>query len=214
MAKNGDVSLLITIPVCSFRKGYAREYLESEDAPPPSTVYGFLLSMVGEEDRYKYMGTHIALAFLKKPEKSIIIRTTWRMKNKSLPLGVGNNRSPDYQEILTGLTLAVWVNKGELAERIKAVQTKSERVERYGGLSLGESRDLVNDILWFPKWPQERGYWLIRDSQGELPLPVWVDHVGSKGTVWRQFRMEEGILETPPENDDRWITIEKTGEKI
>jgi len=81
------------------------------------------------------------------------------------------------------------------------------------GLSLGESRDLVNDILWFPKWPQVKGYWLVRDPEGDLPLPVWVDHVGSKGTVWRQFRMEKGILETPPENDDRWITIEKTGEK-
>ena len=214
MAKNGDVSLLVNIPFCSFRKGYAREYLESEEFPPPSTVYGFLLSLVGEEDRYKYIGTYLALAFLKKPEKSIILRTTWRMKNRTLPLGVGNNRSPDYQEILTGLTLVVWIGRGELAGRIKAVQTNPERVERYGGLSLGESRDLVNDILWFPKWSQERGDWLIRDPEGNLPLPIWVDHVGSKGTVWRQFRLEEGPLETPPENDDRWIPIEKRGEAL
>jgi len=137
MAKNGDVSLLITIPVCGFRKGYAREYLESEELPPPSTVYGFLLSLVGEEDRYKYIGTHIALAFLKKPEKSILLRTAWRIKNKTLPLGVGNNRSPDYQEILTGLTLAVWVKKGGLGGRIKAVQANPERVKRYGGAELG-----------------------------------------------------------------------------
>ena len=41
-----------------------------------------------------------------------------------------------------------------------------------------------------------------------------MNHVGSKGTVWWQFRLEEGVLETPPENDERWITIEKTGEKI
>jgi len=40
-------------------------------------------------------------------------------------------------------------------------------------------------------------------------LPVWVDHVGSKGTIWQQFSLKEGILETPPENDERWITIEK-----
>ena len=53
-----------------------------------------------------------------------------------------------------------------------------------------------------------KGYWLVRDPEGDLPLPVWVDHVGSKGTVWRQFRLEEGLLETPPENDERWITIE------
>jgi len=61
----------------------------------------------------------------------------WRIKNKTLPLGVGNNRSPDYQEILTGLTLAVWVKKGGLGGRIKAVQANPERVKRYGGAELG-----------------------------------------------------------------------------
>lgn len=107
------------------------------------------------------------------------------------------------------MCFAIWPFRGELAERIMAVQTNPELIERYGGLSLGESRDLVNDILWFPKWPQDKGYWLVRDPEGDLPLPVWVDHVGSKGTVWRQFRLKEGLLETPLENDDRWITIEK-----
>ena len=28
-------------------------------------------------------------------------------------------------------------------------------------------------------------------------------HARSKGTVGRQFRLEEGILETPPKNDER-----------
>lgn len=209
MHENRYVNLFVTVPACSFRKGFAREYLETEKVPPPSTVYGFLLSLVGEEDRSMYLGSRIAYALLRKPELSVTLRTTWRIKNKKVPPGVGVNRKPDYQEVLTGLSLAIWASGGGLAERIKAVQTNPERVERYGGLSLGESRDLVNDILWFPKWPQDKGYWLVRDTEGELPLPVWVDHVGSKGTVWRQFRLEEGVLETPPENDERWITIEK-----
>lgn len=209
MHENRYVNLLVTVPVCSFRKGFAREYLETEQAPPPSTVYGFLLSLVGEEDQNIYLGSHIAYALLRKPELSVVLRTAWRIKDKKTPMGVGVNRRPDYQEILTDLTVGIWIDEGELADRIKELQTKPEGVKRYGGLSLGESRDLVNDILWFPKWPQERGYWLVRDPEGNLPLPVWVDHVGSKGTVWRQFRLEEGILETPPENDERWITIEK-----
>ncbi len=209
MHENRYVNLLVTVPACSFRKGFAREYLETEKVPPPSTVYGFLLSLVGEEDRSMYLGSRIAYALLSKPELSVTLRTTWRIKNKKIPLGVGVNRKPDYQEVLTGLSLAIWASGGGFAERIKATKADPGRIERYGGLSLGESRDLVNDILWFPKWPQDKGYWLVRDPEGDLPLPVWVDHVGSKGTVWRQFRLEEGILETPPENDERWITIEK-----
>lgn len=207
MGQNTGVSLLVTVPVCSFRKGFAREYLETEQVPPPSTIYGFLLSMVGEEDRFKYVGTYLAFAVLRQPELSVAIRTTWRIKNKTLPVGVGNNRSPDYQEILTGLQIAIWVHDGPLADRIYLANKTPWNVERYGGLSLGESRDLVNDIVWFPQWPQEEGYWVVRDPQGDMPLPVWVDHVGSKGTVWKQFRLQEQRLELPPAEDPRWIRI-------
>lgn len=209
MSETRDVSLLVNVPVCGFRKGFAREYLETEEVPPPSTVYGFLLSLVGEEDRAQYLGTKIAYALLRKPEVSVVLRTAWRIKDKKTSPGVGVNRRPDYQEILTGVTLAVYIRSGTLAERIKIVQTNPEQIERYGGLSLGESRDLVNDIIWFPEWPQKTADWLVRDPEGDMPLPIWVDHVGSKGTVWQQFRLEEGPLKTPPENDERWIPIEK-----
>jgi CRISPR-associated Cas5-like protein len=49
---------------CSFRKGSAREYLETEEVPPPTTVYGFLLSLVGKEERLAYAGTGLAYAVL------------------------------------------------------------------------------------------------------------------------------------------------------
>lgn len=201
------VSLFISVPVCSFRKGYAREYLESEEVPPPSTVYGFLLSLVGEEDRYKYIGTELAYAILNRPDLSVVMRTAWRIKDKKTPPGVGQNRRPDYQEILTGLEMAVWLIPGELAERVMKVRTSPRGIKRFGGLSLGESRDLINDIIWNPTWQQETGQWLTEDPEGELPLPIWVDHVGSKNTVWRQFSLKEANLELPGSNDPRWIRI-------
>jgi len=82
MNENRYVNLLVSVPVCSFRKGFAREYLETEKVPPPSTVYGFLLSLVGEGDRSRYLGSRIAYAFINKPELSMALRTTWRIKNK------------------------------------------------------------------------------------------------------------------------------------
>jgi CRISPR-associated protein Cas5t len=204
---NQSVSLRLTVPVCGFRKGFAREYFETEEVPPPSTLYGFLLSLVGEEDRRRYLGTWLAYALLSQPELSLVLRTVWRVRIKESPPGLGKNRRPDYQEILTGLELCIWVGPGELAQRLQEAAANPQAIVRYGGLSLGESRDLINDLDWFPTWPKREALWLAADSQGDLPLPLWVDHVGSKGTVWGQFRLAPGELAEPPASDPRWITI-------
>jgi CRISPR-associated protein Cas5t len=214
---NQSVSLRLTVPICGFRKGFAREYFETEEVPPPSTLYGFLLSLVGEEDRRRYLGTRLAYALLTRkrlpsgkvldqPELSVVLRTVWRIKEKSPP-GLGSNRRPDYQEILTGLELCIWVGPGELAQRLQEAAANPQAIVRYGGLSLGESRDLINDLDWFPTWPEREALWLASDPQGDLPLPLWVDHVGSKGTVWEQFRLTPGELSEPLASDPRWITI-------
>lgn len=206
-----DVRILVSVPVCSFRKGYAREYLQTEEMPPPSTVYGFLLSLIGEEDRYKFSGTNIAYSIINPAEKSVIIRTVWRTKIKNLPPGTGSNRSPDYQEILTGLKLVVWIQEGPLAEKIGLAGKNPSAIDRFGGLCLGESRDLVNDVIWWPDLTRENGTWLTPDAEGDLPLPVWVDHVGSKDTVWRQFRLvEQPLCDLLPADDPRWIEITNT----
>lgn len=203
------LSLFVTVPICSFRKGYAREYLETETLPPPSTIYGFLLSLVGEEDRYRYTDTRLAYAALRPAELSTILRTAWRVKTGKLPLGTGQNKRPDYQEILTGLEIGIWVQTGNLAQRLQQAAEHPEQIQRYGGLCLGESHDLVNDVCWSPDWAGRQGEWVTNDPQGDLPLPIWVDHVGSKDTVWGQYRLVAGTLSDPPvdTHDQRWITI-------
>lgn len=205
------VSLLVTVPVCSFRKGYAREFLETEEIPPPSTVYGFLLSLVGEEERLNHVGTEIAYAVLIRPETSVVLRTVWRVKDggkgKETAVGIGVNRRPDYQEVLTGLAIGIWIKPGRLAERIRLAGAEPGRIDRFGGLSLGESKDLVNDVVWSPGWTHQEAQWVVGDVNGNLPLPVWVDHVGSKDTVWKQFRLTVAALETPQPDDPRWVEI-------
>ena len=42
------LGLKVTVPVACFRKGFAREFWETEELPPPATCYGFLLSLVGK----------------------------------------------------------------------------------------------------------------------------------------------------------------------
>jgi hypothetical protein len=40
-----------------------------------------------------------------------------------------------------------------------------------------------------------------------MSLPVWPDHVGSKGTAWEQFTLDEPrpFQSNPPE--EAWVTI-------
>jgi CRISPR-associated protein Cas5t len=211
METHAGVSLEVSTPVCSFRHGRAREYLKTEILPPPSTLYGFLLSLVGETQRETYLQTRLAYALVKQPEKSVVLRSVWRVKekNENKLLGIGKNRRPDYQEILTSLILLVFVDKGPLAQKLTVARYKPEKISRFGGLSLGESRDLINDITWSPELSSRTGQWLTPDGQGELALPLWVDHVGSKDTVYQQFALREGPLEKPGKDSGLWITISR-----
>lgn len=51
----------VDVPIASFPTSRSREYRASYPVPPPSTVYGMLLSLVGETDRYRHCGVKIAI---------------------------------------------------------------------------------------------------------------------------------------------------------
>ncbi len=208
----GGLSLEVSVPVCSFRRPYAREFLETEQVPPPSTVYGFLLSLVGETNRGKYVGTRLAIAIINKPAISLVLRTSWRIKKKDAPPGVGSNKRPDYQEVLTGLVFGVCVDEGPLADRIISgiapVGGSGYRgINRFGGLCLGESHDLVDTVTLRDFSYDLSLEWLVQDDCGNFSLPVWADHVGSKGTRWGQFKLEKAMTGWPQPMDPRWVLI-------
>ena len=87
------LGVYVSVPVACFRKGLAREYLETEPVPPPSTCYGFLLSLVGEEKRERHIGARITATLLNHPVTSTVLRTVWRLKK--LPLVASGNTRPD-----------------------------------------------------------------------------------------------------------------------
>lgn len=187
------VGLQISVPVACFRVPRAREYFETFPCPPPSTVYGMLLSMVGEVNRRAHEGAEVAVAMLTKPGYSVVLRTLWRVKNKKAGLGRGENRRPDFQELLTDVGLAVWVRQGNaevrkpsLLERVDEALSSATGITRFGGLSLGESTHLVNDVTRL-RW-DDTAELLVIDEEGDLSLPVWPDHVGSK-TRWNQYTL-------------------------
>jgi len=207
------LALYVSIPVAAFRSPHAREYLETLPCPPPATVYGMLLSLVGEGDRWSHVGAEVALAMLSEPATSTVIRTSWRLKTDAPP-GTGPNKKPDYQELLADVRLAVWVRPGaaetasrSLAERVTAVVDRLEFPDRYGALALGESTHLVDELRRLHSSDGDRGRVLVRDERGNLALPVWVDHVGSLGTRWGQFSLVEMSLREAPPTDAWTATV-------
>lgn len=207
-----SITLQVEVPIACFRQSRAREYAETYPVPPPSTVYGMLLSLVGEIDRYKHCGTKLAIAMLSEPAQSTIIRTFRRFKKKDI--SDSSNARPDYQEILTDIQFIVRVNAGTdatkptLQERLQIAFTYPEHIERFGGLCLGESRDLVNAVTLLPKtYHGEALRWLVQDENGLLTLPYWVDHVGSQNTRWLRYSLQDVSDQWQPP-DSAWTEIQ------
>lgn len=211
------LGLFVTVPIACFRKGMAREFLETEQLPPPATCYGFLLSLVGETDRRRHIGCRVAPVLLNKPQMSVVLRTVWRVKKT--PLGSPGNTRPDYQQLLTGpsasdpfICLLIWLDSTHEMGVTPNLETRAinalgdpASVSRFGGLSFGESTHMVDEVsLWEhvkDRHSTRTARAFLVSPKGRLTLPVWVDHVGSAGTRYATGNFEEFPLSAPPAAD-------------
>lgn len=201
------LSLYVSVPIACFRPGAAREFWETHPLPPPSTVYGFLLSLVGETDRERHLGVRCTAGLLNSPERSTVLRKMWRVKELGGKSGVsqGNatNVRPDFQQLLTGIRLVVFVDSTDerndtekLEQRISIALDPGQRgkINRFGGLSLGESTHMVDEVSFlassiFEAEISSAEVFLNDTANGNMTLPVWVDHVGGAGTKYATGRI-------------------------
>jgi CRISPR-associated protein Cas5t len=205
------ITLSVEVPVASFRESRAKDYIASYPVPPPSSVYGMLLSMVGEINRHQHCGVRLAMAFLSIPEKSVVLRKIRRFKQEDLTSP--ENSRPDYQEILTEIEMLVWIDASQdksepnLSQRIQQGIEDPSSIDRFGSLCLGESSHLVDSIDLLPNsYEGGKLQWLVRDRFGWLTLPYWVDHVGSTGTRWERYKILESDQKEPRE--ESWTRIQ------
>ncbi|HKZ79844.1 MAG TPA: type I-MYXAN CRISPR-associated protein Cas5/Cmx5/DevS [Pyrinomonadaceae bacterium] len=228
------VSLYINVPYASFRKSYARSFAETYPLPPPATVYGMLLSLIGERFRRRHSEVRIAFAYKCRLDDKVCegqclppVATTLR-KLSRFKYGVGGKEGakPDYVETVCGLEFLCWVDSsqesanrplgdsgsnalGGLEDRIKQALESPEKINRYGVLSLGLSDDAVNDLHLCTK-PEGKWHRLLPSETGSIELPIWVDHTGSAWTRWQRFELEQrgsAIIESPGTSDWEWIEI-------
>ncbi len=207
------IAIQVDVPIACFRQSRAREYAETYPVPPPSTVYGMLLSIVGEMDRRKHLGVNLAIAMQSQPIKSTVIRTFRRFKKKEI--SDPTNSRPDYQELLTDIKFIVWVDSQtdvdrlKLTERLQAAFTNPATIDRFGGLCLGESRDLANSVTLVREIDRSQPLqWLIQSKDGALTLPYWVDHVGAEGTRWRRYILQPPTITQWEPPDLAWTKID------
>jgi CRISPR-associated protein Cas5t len=207
------VACYVAAPIAAFRAPRAREYLETLPVPPPSTVYGMLLSAVGEPNRLVHRGAELAIAVISPGQRTRVLRTSWRIKSLASPLGSDTNKRPDFQELLVDVRLVVHVRDGDdarvpsLATRIETAFVDPSSVTRFGGLALGESTHLVDELR--PLRESDAGsavFWLVNDPNGRLALPIWPDHVGSRSTRYAQLAQRPATdVAMPP--DEAWVRI-------
>lgn len=197
------IALQVEVPIACFRDSRAREYIATYPVPPPSTVYGMLLSTVGEENRFKHCGVKLAIAMRSETAKSRVIRRIRRFKVRDI--NSSKNSKPDYQELLTGIKFVVWIDAAadkstpNLAERLYNAMVNPSLVVRFGNICLGESRDLVNSIDIFTEGSQQGSLtWLTQSEYGELTLPYWVDRLGSDRTRWLRYTSIKSVDWEPP----------------
>ena len=93
-----------------------------------------------------------------------------------------------------------------LAERVEQAISQPETLKRYGGLALGESTHLIDELRLLRPTDGARGRFLVQDDVGPLTLPVWPDHVGSADTNWLQCRLEERSVLGGP-SQDCWLRL-------
>lgn len=169
------MQLYLDCPCTSFPRSFARDYKETYRYPPPSTVYGLLLSLVGEVDMAAHLGVRLAIGIIgADPPISRILRKQRHHKFSRQHKGTYPSKDfskPNYHELLTDVRMVVRIDSNEevdnvkvkLTERVAIALSSPEEIIRFGGLSLGESCALVNGI---------RAY---RQDDGEIR---WLKKIG------------------------------------
>ena len=184
--------LKVTAPFASFRPDASREYQDTHPVPPPSAVYGMLLSLSGvrREEKEDHRGVRLAVALEGEPERSRVFRKLRRGAELT-------KLRPDYQDLLCDLTVWVHLDRGAdaavrpLTARVRQALHRPGDVLRSGGLSLGESSFLI-DTLTDRAAPPDRLTLVRPDPRGFHLLPTWVDHADRTKTVRGRFTIEAG----------------------
>ena len=203
------MQLYLDCPCTSFPRSFARDFKETYRYPPPSTVYGLLLSLVGEMDLLAHVGVKLAIGMIgDDPPISRIVRKQRHHKFSVKHLGTypsSQFSKPNHHELLTDIRFVVCIDSSDetatvrLIERVAIALSTPEQISRFGGLSLGESWAMLNGVR---RYRETDGTvrWLMKDRRGLIGLPVWINRQTTQGTFQR-FSFSPELM------NDCWVDI-------
>lgn len=174
-----------------------------------------LLSLIGERLRTRHVGVQMAFAYGRRPRVATTLRKLSRYKYGVVAKQAKLGNAPDFVETLCGLDFLCVIDssreneesgKRTLEARLAEVLNDPSTVSRTGVVSLGLSDDLVDSItvaqpvtgMWHP---------LVPRIDGDIELPVWVDHIGALHTRWQRFVFSETTKTGFDAESDDFVTI-------
>jgi CRISPR-associated protein Cas5t len=194
------MQLYLECPCTSFPRSFARDFKETYRYPPPSTVYGMLLSLVGEVDLLAHSGVKLAIGIVGEPPPiSRIVRKQRHHKFSVKNLGTyptSQFSKPNHHELLTDVRFVVRIeSSGEtatvkLVDRVAIALSSPEQITRFGGLSIGESWAMLNGIRVYRE-DDGAVRWLQQDKRGLIGLPIWINRATTQGTFARFSLVDE-----------------------
>lgn len=197
-----QVWLEVEVPICGLRPSEARDFQETLPVPPPSTVAGMLLSLLGVEmeEASRFAGNRIGLRVRPAGPTSTILRKMRRdPKSGGDRKGIPQFR-PEYQELLVDLRFWVLLDDGAMAPGAESLPAALQKalddpgtVRRYGALSLGESAFMVDSVRVVDE-PPIGSLGLRRNDSGRLRLSLWVDRKEPKRYRWGRFDLDASVL--------------------
>jgi CRISPR-associated protein Cas5t len=206
------MQLYLECPCTSFPRSFARDFKETYQYPPPSTIYGMLLSLVGEVDILAHTGVKIAIGIIgtDSPISRIVRKQRHHQFSKTHAGTYPTSQfsMPNHQELLTDVRISIRIDSTneasmvKLVDRIAIALSTPSQISRFGGLSLGESWCLINGVRAYRESDGEVR-WLVRDKRGLIGLPVWIDRVTTQGTFSR-FSLGES---SDTFSEDCWVSI-------
>lgn len=211
----------VDVPFATFRRPHAWSLYETFPLPPPSTLYGFLLSFLGRglresgslDEEEPHGGIRLGLARL-GPEaaKGVVLRKQAQRKYHKDHAAL-RSASPAPEEVLCDLRLRIWVdssleaNAEQSLERALAEAFIDPRriTRRIGALCLGESRDLVNRIARATS-NAGGGVVMVPAKHGALTMPLWAGHRrrGGGKPRWQSFELRT-VDDIPVSCGEEWL---------
>ncbi|MCS7317608.1 MAG: hypothetical protein NZZ41_04770 [Candidatus Dojkabacteria bacterium] len=164
--------LTLEIPTATWRKPGSTLFIESvKPIPNLSTCYGFLLSLIGEENPLIHRGAALTVGVIKAGRSNIILTKRHKYKDPNENFGEGRNISLCQKEILLGNELFLVLDHGKqdvsfsLETKVrKLAENNWEGSHRFGSLYLGESTNIVNSVDVVSEIPEGCSILLNRNS--------------------------------------------------